>query len=140
MDNNSIKHHGIPGMKWGIRRFQNKDGTRTPAGKKRYDDSDDQNTTKPSRAKKKSVKDMSDDELRKKINRIQMEQQYSKLTARKKSAGEKFVTEVLTNSGKQIATKYTTEYGSKAVDKIIKSLSENITKSSKKSTYIDILT
>lgn len=29
-------HHGILGMKWGIRRFQNKDGTYTAAGKKRY--------------------------------------------------------------------------------------------------------
>ena len=29
-------HHGIKGMKWGIRRFQNPDGTLTEAGKKRY--------------------------------------------------------------------------------------------------------
>lgn len=31
-----IMHHGIKGMKWGIRRYQNKDGTLTSAGKKRY--------------------------------------------------------------------------------------------------------
>ena len=31
-----IVHHGIKGQKWGVRRFQNKDGTRTPAGKARY--------------------------------------------------------------------------------------------------------
>lgn len=32
---NYISHHGIKGQKWGIRRFQNPDGTRTPLGRKR---------------------------------------------------------------------------------------------------------
>ena len=30
-----LKHHGIKGMKWGVRRYQNKDGSLTPAGKER---------------------------------------------------------------------------------------------------------
>lgn len=34
--NGELYHHGIKGMKWGIRRYQNKDGSLTPAGKKRY--------------------------------------------------------------------------------------------------------
>lgn len=34
-----LLHYGIKGMKWGVRRFQNKDGTRTVAGKKRYNSS-----------------------------------------------------------------------------------------------------
>lgn len=35
-DENSLEHHGIKGQKWGIRRFQNEDGTLTEEGKKRY--------------------------------------------------------------------------------------------------------
>lgn len=35
-DFNELQHYGITGMKWGVRRFQNKDGTRTEAGKLRY--------------------------------------------------------------------------------------------------------
>lgn len=33
-----LMHHGIKGMKWGVRRFQNPDGTWTEAGKRRYGD------------------------------------------------------------------------------------------------------
>ena len=37
MDNTFLSHHGIKGQKWGIRRFQDSDGSLTPAGKKRYE-------------------------------------------------------------------------------------------------------
>ena len=39
-DYNYIQHYGIKGMKWGIRRFQDKNGRLTKAGKERYGDSD----------------------------------------------------------------------------------------------------
>jgi hypothetical protein len=35
---NDLQHHGIKGMRWGVRRYQNNDGSLTPAGKKRYSD------------------------------------------------------------------------------------------------------
>lgn len=37
--NRELTHHGIKGQKWGVRRFQTKDGGLTPAGRKRYSDS-----------------------------------------------------------------------------------------------------
>lgn len=36
MQNSYLAHHGIKGQKWGVRRFQNEDGSLTPAGQKRY--------------------------------------------------------------------------------------------------------
>ena len=38
-----LYHWGVKGQKWGVRRYQNKDGSLTPAGKKRYNNmTDDQ--------------------------------------------------------------------------------------------------
>lgn len=77
-----IYHHGIKGMKWGIRRFQNKDGTRTEAGKRRarqgYSETihDDYKRAH----ERKSVKSMSDDELNKRINRLKKERSYNVMT------------------------------------------------------------
>lgn len=41
-----LYHHGIKGQRWGIRRFQKKDGSLTTAGKKRYDDTPELNKQK----------------------------------------------------------------------------------------------
>lgn len=41
MSNNELYHYGVLGQKWGVRRYQNKDGSLTPAGKKRYNEDSD---------------------------------------------------------------------------------------------------
>lgn len=93
----TLEHHGIKGQKWGVRRYQNEDGTRTAAGKKREQSRsnesahDDYNKAHSG----KSVKDMSDAELRNHLNRLQMEKQYSQLTNSDTSKGKKFVSDAM---------------------------------------------
>jgi hypothetical protein len=86
---NDLKHYGIPGQKWGVRRFQNDDGSLKPSGKARY------NTDL---TKKKAV-DMDDDDLNKSNKRLQAEQQYNNLTGRPyKNASSKTDTLIKTGS------------------------------------------
>ena len=120
--NNNLQHHGIKGQKWGVRRFQNKDGSLTLAGRKRQK----QNNNGPIHEDhskshdNKSVKSMSDKELRDRINRLNMERQYAQLTATEKSMGRKIVSEVLLNVGKELAKEYLKNYAKKGIEEALK--------------------
>ena len=102
---NELYHHGIKGMKWGVRRTPAQLGHQTK-----------KSSTSQRRAE---MKKMSDTELRNRINRIQMEKQYMQLTAPDISPGKKFVKDVLTNAAKQTVTSYVAKYMGKGVEALI---------------------
>lgn len=75
-----LYHHGIKGQKWGIRRYQNPDGSLTAAGKKRHNSD--------------NVNKMSNEELRQKVNRMNNEQRYIELTKSSSSSVSKVADDV----------------------------------------------
>ena len=105
MDNIYLQHHGVKGMKWGVRK--DKRGSGRTATRKRKESPDDK------------VKKMSDAELRQRLNRIQMERQYKQLTTKETSAGRKFVTGILVTAATAVATSYVQKYMKLGIDSVI---------------------
>lgn len=128
MENSQLYHHGILGMKWGVRRFQHKDGSLTSAGKRHLEQNSKakQGNNKKKKGhttnKGKSINELSDDELRKRINRLELEKRYEALSKKEQKAkmfdGKRFVTQVLENSGKVVATQLSTYVMGNMVNKV----------------------
>lgn len=131
-ETSEVYHHGIRGMRWGIRRYQNKDGTLTPAGKKRADKMKEEYTQltgkrlirKPTpktttstnqNPEKKRVKDMSDTELKDRITRLENEKKLAGLQADTATKGQKFVSAI----GKQVIAPAATEAGKRLLTDLL---------------------
>lgn len=106
-----ISHFGTKGMKWGIRRYQNKDGSLTPEGRKRYGRSEDSEKVKELR--KKPVSAMSNQELETVIRRMNLERQYRDLKSSEINSGKKKAKEVLdyANTASQFYNLYNSPMG-----------------------------
>lgn len=142
MENNALNHHGVLGMKWGVRRFQNKDGSLTAAGKKRrgiVQTVKDHNTkqrkkkqlekARVAKAEKKAaaeqrakdlekgkipVKKMTDDEVKARIARLELEKKLRDL--------ESETSQVAVSKGKRFVNKFVDSTLDKVADNVMADL------------------
>jgi hypothetical protein len=179
MEKSSLQHWGIKGMKWGVRRYQNSDGTLTDAGKRRYakelakieaekkilrnkartqakidklnaarQANEEQKEAlglkkpkvekapKPAVPKKRSIKDLSDEELQARINRMKLENDYRKLVSdlnpKQTSAGEKFLKEQVVPKATKAITDIATDFATKKAKELLGLNKQNPMESLKK--------
>lgn len=104
MGNSELYHYGILGMRWGVRRSK---AQLARSNRSKKNSSDDYHEDYKKAHNKKSVKTMSDAELRSRLNRLNMEQQYTKLSPNKVSKGKQYIDKVI-KAGTTIATITTT--------------------------------
>lgn len=130
MDSNVLYHHGILGQRWGVRRYQRKDGTLTRAGKKRAaklrsqyrkvtgrdieaEKTQGAEVDRNKQLARKPVSEMTNDELNEAINRKKLENTYLSYfpqVEKKKSIGKRAVTAV----GKKVLAPVAIEVGKQA--------------------------
>ena len=128
-----LVHYGILGMKWGVRRTeaqlarargQTKSEKESSSGSK---SNSGQATKAPvkkssssSTSKKKSISEMSDDELNHAVRRLQLEKQYRDLNPQKVSAGKKFVNDVILPAVKDTGRNVLRDYTNKKLRELLK--------------------
>lgn len=103
MDNNELYHYGVLGMKWGVRKDRgggvSKTGRRRKSVKERPPAHEDYKKAHS----KKSVREMSDEELRSRINRLDMERRYKDLKPDTKNRGKRYINSII-KTGTTVAT------------------------------------
>ena len=123
MNKYELVHYGIKGMKWGILRYQNADGTLTAAGRVRDRMNRKRNRKRAEKVLKGSPKtvkrrlsQITDEELQKAVNRLQLERTYKNLT----TPPDKH------KKAKEIATKWLETAGTKVIESAATNLGKKI--------------
>lgn len=82
MNQDELMHFGVKGMKWGVRRYQNKDGTLTAKGKAKY--GNDISQRKPKHVKKQVQDAYASNRLKKKSIKDEVEEKMDKTKEKKR--------------------------------------------------------
>lgn len=86
IDRTYLMHWGIKGMRWGVRRYRNPDGTLTEDGKRRYAEKEERIRTR--QEAKQPWRTMSDAELRERTNRLNLENNYENALQRNRESSK----------------------------------------------------
>ena len=96
-----LVHHGILGMKWGVRRYQNKDGSLTAEGRKRY--LNDDGTYNEIAKKEIPLTAQTNAELQQTVTRMNLERQYRQLSEEERKRNESRVAKILADFAEKAA-------------------------------------
>lgn len=113
-DIDHLCHYGVLGMKWGRR----KDKAPSNSSKRNNRKTSSKIVSKIKSKKKVNIKKLSDEELQKKIRRLQMEKQYRDLKRDEVSEGRKIIGKILSNSATRLGSDVLYNVGGMGINKV----------------------